>query len=89
MLIKSTSVSYRELCSTCHQLGHFRYECLQWEKEVNYAKLEEEEEMLLMLYVKLNQSRMEDVWFLDSGCNNHMCATNNGSQILMRNSDNL
>lgn len=30
--------------------------------------------MLLMSYVKLNQSRREDVWFLDSGCSNHMCA---------------
>ncbi|KAA8530650.1 hypothetical protein F0562_005416 [Nyssa sinensis] len=44
------------------------------EKEVNYAELEEKEEMLLMSYVELNQSRREDVWFLDSGCSNHMCA---------------
>lgn len=29
--------------------------------------------MLLMSYVELNQSRREDVWFLDSGCSNHMC----------------
>ena len=27
-----------------------------------------------MSYVELNQSRKEDVWFLDSGCSNHMCA---------------
>ncbi|XP_042972698.1 uncharacterized protein LOC122304489 [Carya illinoinensis] len=27
-----------------------------------------------MSYVELNQSRREDVWFLDSGWNNHMCA---------------
>ncbi|KAA8518478.1 hypothetical protein F0562_015952 [Nyssa sinensis] len=26
--------------------------------------------MLLMSYVELNQSRREDVWFLDSGCSN-------------------
>ena len=24
--------------------------------------------------MELNQSRREDVWFLDSGYNNHMCA---------------
>ncbi|XP_010661213.1 uncharacterized protein LOC104881738 [Vitis vinifera] len=42
--------------------------------EANYAELEEKEEMLLMSYVELNQSRREDVWFLDSGCSNHMCA---------------
>ena len=30
--------------------------------------------MLLMSYVEFNQSRREDVWFLDSRCSNHMCA---------------
>jgi len=29
--------------------------------------------MLLMSYVELNQSMREDVWFLDSRSNNHMC----------------
>ncbi|XP_068663053.1 uncharacterized protein [Aristolochia californica] len=53
---------------------HFQYECPEWEKEANYAELEEKEEMLLMSYVELNQSRREDVWFIDSGCSNHMCA---------------
>ena len=27
-----------------------------------------------MSYAELNRSRREDVWFLDSGCRNHMCA---------------
>ena len=26
-------------CYKYHQLGHFRYECPQWEKEANYAEL--------------------------------------------------
>lgn len=26
-----------------------------------------------MAYVKLNNASREDVWFLDSGCSNHMC----------------
>ncbi|RVW63624.1 Retrovirus-related Pol polyprotein from transposon TNT 1-94 [Vitis vinifera] len=42
-------------------------------KGAHYAELDEKEEMLLMSYVELNQSRKEDVWFLDSGCSNHMC----------------
>ncbi|KAJ8646010.1 hypothetical protein MRB53_007758 [Persea americana] len=29
--------------------------------------------MLLMLYVEMNDARREDVWFLNSGCSNHMC----------------
>jgi hypothetical protein len=37
-------------CYKCHQLGHFQYECPKWEKEANYAELEEKEEMLLMSY---------------------------------------
>ena len=44
-------------CYKCHQLGHFQYECPKWENEANYAELEEKEEMLLMSYVELNQSR--------------------------------
>ena len=38
-------------------IGHFQYECPKWEKEANYVELEEKEEMLLMSYVELNQSR--------------------------------
>ena len=59
-------------CYRCQQLGHFRYECPSWNKEANYAKLDEEEEMLLMSYVELYKGRREDVWFLDSGCSNYM-----------------
>ena len=47
------------------------------EKGANYADLEEEEEMLLMSYVELDHIRREDVWFLDSGCSNHMCSHKN------------
>jgi len=59
-------------CYKCHQLGHFQYGCPAWEKEVNYTELNEHEEMLLMSYVKVNQTAQEDIWFLDSSCSNHM-----------------
>ncbi|CAL5326432.1 unnamed protein product [Camellia sinensis] len=39
----------------------------------NYAELGEEEEMLLVSYVEMTGARREDVWFVDSGCSNHMC----------------
>jgi len=59
-------------CFKCHKLGHFQYECPDWEKRANYAELDEEEELLLMSYVELHNSKREVVWFLDSGCSNHM-----------------
>lgn len=60
-------------CFKCHQLGHFQYECPSWNKEANYAELEEKDEMLLMSYVELHEAKRKCAWFLDSGCSNHMC----------------
>ncbi|KAM1036953.1 hypothetical protein FF1_031868 [Malus domestica] len=36
-----------------------------------YAKTSKE--MLLMAYVDIEEVDREELWFLDSGCNNHMC----------------
>lgn len=44
-----------------------------WDKKANYAQLKEEEKMLLVAHVEMNETRRQDVWFLDSGCSNHMC----------------
>jgi len=60
-------------CFKCHKLGHFQSECPSWDKEANYVELGEEEEMMLISYVKMNGVKKRDVWFLDSGCSNHMC----------------
>ncbi|KAI5411610.1 hypothetical protein KIW84_056615 [Lathyrus oleraceus] len=53
---------------------HYQYECPDWEKKANYAEFEEkdEEEILLMYYVEIKHGEKEEVWFLDSGCSNHM-----------------
>jgi len=58
-------------CYNCHKLGHFQWECQSKEKETNYV--ENREEMSLMAYVNMNKANIEDMWFLDSGCSNHMC----------------
>jgi len=60
-------------CYKCHKLGHFQYECPSWDKEANYAELDEKVEMLLMSVVEENEVGREDVWFMDSRCSNHMC----------------
>lgn len=59
-------------CFKCHKLGHFQYECPTLNKEVNYAELNEEDEMLFMSYVEVHEVKRKDAWFLDSGCSNHM-----------------
>ena len=59
-------------CYKCHKLGYYQYECDLWEKGAHYAELEEEEEMLLMAHVDMHHTKRDEVWFLDSGCSNHM-----------------
>jgi len=60
-------------CYRCYKLSHFHYECPTMNKEVNYAELDEEIEILLMSHMELHEVRHEDAWFLDSRCLNHMC----------------
>ena len=57
-------------CYHCHKLGHYQYECPSKQKEANFA--EAHEEMLLMAYIEEVQEQRADMWFLDSGCSNHM-----------------
>lgn len=59
-------------CFKCHRLGHFQYECPTWERNAHYVELDDEEELLLMAHVEMMGSNREDVWFIDSGCSNHM-----------------
>lgn len=59
-------------CYGCHKLGHFRYECPTYAKYAEHTELDEEEEMLLMSYVDMQHSNQHEMWFLDSGCSNHM-----------------
>ncbi|TXG53855.1 hypothetical protein EZV62_019111 [Acer yangbiense] len=59
-------------CYYCHDLRHFQYECPKKETKANYE--EASEEMLLMAYVEdVKEVNKEELWFLDSGCSNHMC----------------
>lgn len=41
-----------------------------WNREANYSELEEDD-LLLMAYV--GKTTRKDIWFVDSGCSNHMC----------------
>nr|KYP59803.1 Retrovirus-related Pol polyprotein from transposon TNT 1-94 [Cajanus cajan] len=59
-------------CFKCHKLRKFQYECPDWEKKANYAEFDEEEELVLMSYEEPHQTRVEERWYFDSGCSNHM-----------------
>jgi len=59
-------------CFKCHSLRNFQYECSKWNKESNYIKLGEEEELLLMDLVEENKIKRNDAWFLDSRCSNYI-----------------
>lgn len=59
-------------CFKCHKKGHFQYECPDWERRANFAELEHEDELLLMAYVEEKKATREEIWFLESGCSNHM-----------------
>ena len=41
-------------------------------ESAHYVGLEDEEEMFLMAHVELKHVTRDEVWFLDSGCSNHM-----------------
>ncbi|GAU32260.1 hypothetical protein TSUD_53880 [Trifolium subterraneum] len=63
-------------CYKCHKLGHFQSECPSWEEDnANYAQFDEEEEILLMAQETKEDGKIDvnhELWFLDSGCSNHM-----------------
>lgn len=60
-------------CFKCHRMGHYKAECPDWDKEANYVEMEED--LLLMAWIENVKTEKEHVWFLDSGCSNHMCGT--------------
>jgi len=59
-------------CYRCHKLGHFQYECPTYANYTDHTELDEGEEMLLMSYVEMQGATQDEIWFLDSGCSNHM-----------------
>ncbi|WVZ07677.1 hypothetical protein V8G54_021023 [Vigna mungo] len=76
-------------CFVCHKKGHLSYEC--WfnkdeqikkgrNKEAHLAEEEESESKPLILMVATNTESSEttkDVWYVDSGCSNHMTYNKN------------
>lgn len=49
-----------------------RMNVLNWTKNPIMQNSLKDETMLLMTHVDPQENEKEDVWFLDSGCSNHM-----------------
>lgn len=60
------------ICYRCKKQGHYQFECPSLEKEANYVEFDEEEELLLMVHAEVQDIKDNGIWFLDSGCSNHM-----------------
>ena len=58
-------------CYNCKHSGHVKANCWSKEKQAGYAEWEEEELKLFMEHHE-DSSIPKHIWFLDSGCSNHM-----------------
>uniref|UniRef100_A0A5B7B3A2 CCHC-type domain-containing protein n=1 Tax=Davidia involucrata TaxID=16924 RepID=A0A5B7B3A2_DAVIN len=67
---------YNVECFRCHRYGHYRSECRmnlnknRGEKS-NFAEKEEEVSLLMVCHTK--EETHNNLWYLDTGCSNHMC----------------
>ncbi|KAG6385388.1 hypothetical protein SASPL_154223 [Salvia splendens] len=60
-------------CYNCGKHGHVKADCWSKEKEANYVQ-EEANDNKLFMAVANTVDVPNDVWFVDSGCSNHMCS---------------
>jgi len=64
-------------CYRCHKFGHFQYECqtdfskLHGE-ESNFVEQDDEEKISLLMVCHIKEETNKNLWFLDTGCSNHM-----------------
>ncbi|GMI66347.1 hypothetical protein HRI_000304000 [Hibiscus trionum] len=65
-------------CYRCHRYGHYKSECrtnLNRNRGVksNFAEKEKEEEISLLMACHGKEEIHQNLWYLDTGCSNHMC----------------
>ncbi|KAJ4789254.1 polyprotein [Rhynchospora pubera] len=61
-------------CYYCHKLGHVQADCYKKKREEGQASFVEEKNNQPRLFIaKIDEeSEVSHIWFLDSGCSNHM-----------------
>ncbi|XP_019171276.1 PREDICTED: uncharacterized protein LOC109166845 [Ipomoea nil] len=67
-------------CYRCHKYGHYQNECRtnlnrQNGEATNFVEKKEEvsEEISLLMACHVDEAAHQNLWYLDSGCSNHMC----------------
>lgn len=65
---EETDIPY---CNYCKKYGHVHDQCWHKNRQANYVEEQEQEANLCMVYQEDTKST-NDIWFLDSGCSNHM-----------------
>ncbi|KAA8532168.1 hypothetical protein F0562_006691 [Nyssa sinensis] len=67
-------------CYRCHRYGHYQSECRtnlnrQNGERTNFAEKEEDvsAEVSLLMVCHVNEETQQNMWYLDTGCSNHMC----------------
>ncbi|GMP48604.1 hypothetical protein CsSME_00015900 [Camellia sinensis var. sinensis] len=63
-------------CYRCHRYGHYQSDCQtnlnrQSGERTNFPEKEEEMSLLMVCHVK--EETRKNLWYLDTGCSNHMC----------------
>ncbi|KAF2319993.1 hypothetical protein GH714_021775 [Hevea brasiliensis] len=71
-------------CYRCHRYGHYRSECRTnlnkyHGRRSNFTETKEaeikEEEVSLLMVCHSNEETSSNMWYLDTGCSNHMCGS--------------
>ena len=63
-------------CYRCHRYGHYKFECrtnLNRNRGVKSNFAEKEEEVSLLMACHVKEEIHQNMWYLDTGCSNHMC----------------
>ena len=62
-------------CYRCHKFGHYQSDCytrLPSDKDERSNFVESNETETLLMAIQAEEKLVEDVWYLDTGCSNHM-----------------
>ncbi|KHN01769.1 Retrovirus-related Pol polyprotein from transposon TNT 1-94, partial [Glycine soja] len=63
-------------CYQCHRYDHYQSECQTNLNKDNGEKtnfVEKEEEVSLLMVCHVKEETQQNMWYLDTGCSNHMC----------------